>query len=328
MILLHTGLGLLCALGVLSMIMQLGMFANLFVIQQNPDSFTLEELLTEPAGVEAWISVADGGRLRSLHRGSGPTVLLLPDLGLNLLSMNQLWERLAQYGYRVITFDWRGHGASEAGQAGLSLSGLMQDLDAVWHHHRLRQPLMIGHATGAFMGFYYLLQRPEVADQVRGLVSVGGHVGGSLRGFRAGSLRDRIMDSCWTERLLRKRLFGWGYVASAFGDRVSPAQVRAYLELMLQQPMSRLRPLHHELMGVDLQRSLEQLNLPVLMLASPDDRRIAPQHAQRVAESLPQGQNLWVCCGAGNMLIWEQPTAVVEAIREFDRNWEMEPRNS
>jgi pimeloyl-ACP methyl ester carboxylesterase len=328
MILLHTGLGLLCALGVLGMIMQLGMFANLFVIQQNPESFTLEELLTEPAGIEAWIPVADGGRVRSLHRGSGPTVLLLPDLGLDLVSMNQLWERLAQYGYRVITFDWRGHGASEVGQAGLSLCGLMQDMDAIWRHHRLRRPLVIGHATGAFMGFHYLLQRPELADQVRGLVSVGGYVGGSLRGFRVGSLRDRIMDSRWTERLLRKRLFGWGYVASAFGDQVSPALVRAYLELMLRQPMSRLRLLHHELRGTDLQHSLDRLDLPVLMLASPDDRRIPPPHAQRVAESLPQGNIEWIYRGAGNMLIWEQPAAVVEAVRSFDRNWAVEARNS
>lgn len=319
MLILTAGLGLLCAAGILGVIMQLGMFANLMVIQQNPEAFDVSTLLTEPAGVENYISTVDGAHIRTLTRGSGPTAVLLPDPGLSLMTMNLMWERLAAYGYRVITFDWREHGQSTVGTTGLTLAGLSHDLDALLHHHQVQRPLLIGHATGAFLAFHYLLHRPERMDQVRGLVSIGGHAGGNLRGLRAGSLGDRFIRSQWPGRLLRHRLFGWGYVASAFGDRVSPALVRAYLEILLQHPLRRLRPLRHELTTVDLRRSLPRLHVPTLIVASPDDKRIDPGHAAEMAHLLPQVETAYIYRGAGNMLIWEQAPAVVEAIRAFDR---------
>jgi pimeloyl-ACP methyl ester carboxylesterase len=320
MLLITAILGLLCAVGILGVIMQVGMFANLVAIHQNPEAFTVEKLLTEPAGVVHWVPTVDGGRLHTLSRGSGPSVVLLPDPGLSLVTMNLLWDRLAAYGYRVVTFDWRDHGLSQPGQQGLSLSGLSHDLDAVLRYYQLQQPLLVGHGTGAFMAFHYLLHRPELTDQVRGVVSIGGHAGGTVGGLRVGSLRDHFLRSRWPSRLLRHRLFGWGYVASAFGDRVSPALIRAYLEILRARPLNRLRPLLHELITVDLRRSLERFNVPTLVIASPDDQRISPHHAHDMAQRLPQAASSWIYRGAGNMLIWEQAPAVIEALREFDRN--------
>ncbi len=324
-LLIHSFLGLLLASFVLGVMLQIGLIINLVIIRNNPEQFAVKDLLRAPGGVGEAISTADGGRVEVYHRGSGPAVLLIPEVGSRCVVMNQLWERWAAYGFRVITFDWRGHGPSQAGTWGLSLAGFEADLAAVVQHMQLQGGLWLGYATGGFLAMHHLAQQPSAAHRPAYWVSLCGYgQGQAVAGPRRNWLA-RWGQQPWGRHLLRHRLFGWGYAGAAFGDRVSPALVRAYLHLLRQAPTASLEAFWAEVAAQDLGNRLPLVPVPSLVIASPDDQLVSPAQAHWLAEHLPQAELHWVYRGAGHMLPWEQPAAVVEAVREFMARQEARP---
>ena len=80
---------------------------------------SLNHLRQEPVGVERNIVPEDGTQLRVLHKGSGPAVILIHDIGVSMVTMNQMYSLLAGYGFQVFAFDLRGHGSSTVGSEGV-----------------------------------------------------------------------------------------------------------------------------------------------------------------------------------------------------------------
>lgn len=316
MLVLNTVLALLCALGTLGLMVQLGMLANLFVIQEQPDA-PAAALLDAPAGVAEMVVSADGARLQTWHRGSGRPVVLLHDLGLSAAAMGPLWAALAARGYRVIALDWRGHGSSPAAGP-LTLDQFTADLAAVVAHYDLRDALLVGHSLGALLALRYLTTE-GAQDRIGGLLSVAGFAGGQLRGLPGRQWERQLLKWNILPRLLRHRLYAWSYATPLFGDRINPTWVRAYLELLLARPLRRLHPLLHELAQTDLYPQLDRVKIPVTVTCSRQDQRTRPLHAVRLARHLPAATLQWIEDGSGNMLIWECPQRLAEMVRALDQ---------
>lgn len=98
--------------------------------------------------------------------GSGPTIVLMPGLGMRQQSLARVATSLP--GWRVVTMDLRGHGASTTGP--WTFAEAVQDLHDVVSHLELERPYVGGHSLGGMVALRYALSGRPVA----GVVNIDG----------------------------------------------------------------------------------------------------------------------------------------------------------
>ncbi len=113
--------------------------------------------------------VANGVRLFYQQHGAGPDVVLV-----HAVTSNQaVWvfaglpDALAAAGYRVTTYDLRGHGASERPATGYTSAVMARDLRALHAELGLGPAVLVGHSFGGVVGMHAATDFPEI---VRGVV--------------------------------------------------------------------------------------------------------------------------------------------------------------
>ena len=91
--------------------------------------------------------------------GEGKTVVLVHGLGFGQRSWDRVAPRLSAGGLRVVTYDQRGHGASDVSQD-YSPSAFAEDLAAVLGELRLEEPpILVGHSLGATIALEHAASR-------------------------------------------------------------------------------------------------------------------------------------------------------------------------
>jgi 3-oxoadipate enol-lactonase len=231
-----------------------------------------------------------GHRLAGESIGDGPPVVLLHGITATRRYVVHGSKTLARRGHRQVSYDARGHGASDPAPAngGYSYAELVEDLDAVLDEMGERRFVLAGHSMGAHTALAHAL---AYGDRIAGLVVIGpvymGYVDdealarwdhladGLERDGVEGFMRafDRGLDPAWRETVLRftrQRLLQ---------HRHPEALAQAMRELSRSAPFEALT-------------ELEFCDLPALVVASNDTSD--PGHPYSVAvayaESLPQAR--------------------------------------
>ncbi|MCU1471224.1 MAG: alpha/beta hydrolase [Glaciihabitans sp.] len=111
----------------------------------------------------------DGGRIAYDVQGAGPLVICAPGMGDIRQTFRYLVPALVAAGYRVATFDLRGHGESDTTFASFDDEAEASDIVALSEH--LGGPAtVVGNSMGAAAGVIAAARRPEL---VSALVLVG-----------------------------------------------------------------------------------------------------------------------------------------------------------
>lgn len=111
----------------------------------------------------------EGGRIAYDVRGSGPLVICAPGMGDIRQTFRYLVPALVDAGYRVATFDLRGHGESDTAFRSFDDEAEASDVLALAEH--LGSPaVVVGNSMGSAAGVIAAAQRPEL---VTALVLVG-----------------------------------------------------------------------------------------------------------------------------------------------------------
>src|SRR5882762_10031818 len=112
------------------------------------------------------VTTDDGVELEVVVTGAatGPGLLLVHGFGGAKEDFADHVERLGA-GRRVVTFDHRGHGASDAPSdpAAYSLDRLVLDLQCVARTLELQDLTVVGHSMGGMVAWRAVLDRPEWA---------------------------------------------------------------------------------------------------------------------------------------------------------------------
>ena len=133
-----------------------------------------------PTSTEIELELPSGVTLRGEDAGAGPAIVLLHGLSATRRHVVQGSNYLLRHGYRLIGYDARGHGISDAAPdpEAYEYSDLGEDLDAVLEHLGLESFVLAGSSMGAATAMAFALREPE---RVRALVQITPAYGGEPR---------------------------------------------------------------------------------------------------------------------------------------------------
>jgi 3-oxoadipate enol-lactonase len=115
---------------------------------------------TEPVKGGALKTKANGIEISYTIEGQGPWVVMSHSLACD----RSMWDEQAQQlksRYRVLRFDTRGHGGSDAPAAAYSLDMLCEDLRGMLDGLSVEAPHFIGLSMGGMIGMTFALKYPE-----------------------------------------------------------------------------------------------------------------------------------------------------------------------
>jgi pimeloyl-ACP methyl ester carboxylesterase len=192
------------------------------------------------------------------YGGSGPSLVLMHGAGMEQGSLQPLAE-LLRASFRVVTFDFRGHGSS--GLAAWTFASAVQDVAAVAEAYGLVAPAVGGHSLGGMVATAYGVAHPSCAA----VINIDGHGRGRVDqyvGLTAEEVRAGLAhQSRRVDRLTR----GAGAVA-----------VRALLLLLRKRATTSgatARQVMQEVEAIDLFAWYRELACPLLVFNA-----IAPEH--------------------------------------------------
>jgi 3-oxoadipate enol-lactonase len=215
--------------------------------------------------------------------GDGPPLLLLHGLTATRRNVVQGSRHLPRHGYRLISYDARGHGESSPAPspAAYEYEDLVQDVEAVMSDHKLERAVLVGSSMGAATAMAFALEHPE---RVRALVQI-------TPAYRGAARTSDVAESTWLRMADALEQGGVeAFVEVAVDDQL-PERFREATRLAIQQRMERHE--HPEAVSAALRvvprslawrgmEPLEELDVPTLVVGSRDDADFL--HPLEVAE--------------------------------------------
>jgi pimeloyl-ACP methyl ester carboxylesterase len=233
----------------------------------------------EPSAFELVRPLGGGGTatLSGEEAGSGPPVVLLHGLSATRRYVTQGSGALPRDGYRVVSYDARGHGASSPAPGEYAYSSLVEDLWAVMDDRGIDRAALVGSSMGAATAVAATLERPE---RVAALVLI--------TPAYAGAPGD---EGRWDELAGALESGGVEAFVDATAPDVLPERWRGPVRLAVTQRMER-----HEHPGAVAEalravprsspwegmEPLGQISVPTLIVASRDEAD--PTHPRALAE--------------------------------------------
>lgn len=246
-------------------------------------------------------------RYREDGRRDAPALVFSNSLGTDL----QVWDRVfpAFAGdFRVLRYDNRGHGLSDAPDAPYSLDDHVGDLLAVLDDAGVDSAVVVGLSVGGLIAQGLAARRPE---RVRALVL-------SNTAHRIGTVES------WTQRIDAITAGGIGSVAepvlerwfSADFRRERAAELAVWRNMLLRTPVQGYLGTCAALRDADLTAEAGRVRVPTLCIAGTEDGSTPPDLVRSTAGLIP-GARFHLIEGAGHIPGVEKPDAVIAAIRTF-----------
>jgi len=264
---------------------------------------------------------------------TAPTIVMAHGFSLNCAMWHYQIRDLPP-AHRLVVYDARGHGRSEKARNGdWSLDALAKDMEAVIRTHGGTDPIaLVGHSMGGMTVLRFCELFPELigtrvgalilvnttaADVMGGLLGPARRLTAALQTIQEGAVRALSSNAGRVDRL-RGRTRDLAYLAARFGlgPKASPAVVGFTDQMLAECPTEVWAHLLPALLGMDVSRVLEMIDVPTLVVCGTHDRLTPPGAGERIAAAI-KGAKLDVVDGAGHMSMLERPQAFNQRIRAF-----------
>jgi 3-oxoadipate enol-lactonase len=249
--------------------------------------------------------------VREPANGKAPrhTIVLAHALGCDLTMWDSLANQLAA-DCRVIAYDQRGHGSSDAPDAAYTMADLADDAARLLRELDTGPVVWVGLSMGGMVGQELALRHPAL---VRALV-----LANTTSGY------PEAARAVWAERIATVRASGIEAIADAVMGRYFHDAFRARKAATVARFRRRLVTSDavgyvgccHAVGGVDTTSRLGQIGVPTLVIAGELDQGTPVAMAQALAEAIP-GARLEVLTGASHMSAIEEPEAFAKSVVEF-----------
>ena len=272
-------------------------------------------------------------RARPHLGGRPPTVVLVHGFALSMQSWVLQRRALIHHGFRVVTYDQRGHGRS--GQPDLdrcSVAQLGRDLSAVLDATCPSGPVvLVGHSMGGMSIMSYAGQHPDlVRDRVLAVALVSTSSGGAAMtemglGPAAGKLVGSVGPGVLTRlsrhsgpigmlRKVGRRVQNAVVERWAFDSPVSDDLVDVVATMIFQTPFDVMAAFLPDIHALDVNNDLAPLTgVETLVMNGAGDLLTPPSHSEEIVRRIPGAEHV-VVQDAGHILMLEHPQLVTQQL--------------
>ena len=276
---------------------------------------------------------ASSTRGRRHPAGRTPTVVLVHGFALSMQSWVLQRRALIQAGFRVVTYDQRGHGRSgEPSLEHCTVDQLGRDLAAVLQATCPSGPIvLVGHSMGGMTVMSFAAQHAElVQDRVLAVALVATSPGGAeMTEFGLGPTVGRVVGSMGPRVLTRLsrhagpigalRKMGRGVQNAvvqrwAFDSPVSSDLVHLVGEMIFATSFDVMAAFLPDIDRLDLGEHLEPLTgIETLVMNGAGDLITPPAHSAEIVRRIPGAEHV-VVEDAGHILMLEHPQLVTQQL--------------
>lgn len=236
---------------------------------------------------------------------AGPPLVLIHGLGLSGALFHGMAAHLPE-SLRLITWDLRGHGASDVPPAPYAMGQLIRDAERLMDHFGLKDAVVLGHSLGGLIAQGLATKR---LDLVRGLIL-------SNTAARIGT------EAQWQRRIATVRQDGLAAQCPAAMDRwfgrnwrSAPGMEQAAALFDTTSPEGWCGAAA-AIAGTDFYTTTAALRLPALFLAGANDGSTPPDLVRETAGLIP-GAEFHLIRGAGHLAFLEKPQDYARAVTAF-----------
>ena len=247
--------------------------------------------------------------------GSGPAVVLVHGFTLDRRMWDDQVPALLDAGYRVLRYDLRGHGESDAPPTGYTAEDHADDLARLLDLLGVAAPHLVGLSLGGAVIAAYAERHPQrtrsltLIDAVLPGLPFGEEMTAILRELNRRALAGDLPGALH-EHWATSRLFHPTNADAALAARLRPMMDR----FSGVQFYDRAAPRE----GPAIAERLPAIHAPALVLVGELDMEDFHSYARAYAERLPDAR-LQVIPGAGHMANMDQPEAINAAMLTFLR---------
>ena len=253
------------------------------------------------------IAELEGLRVHYTDEGTpdGPAIVFANSLGTDLRLWDKIVPRLPA-GLRIIRYDKRGHGLTDATPAPYSMGTLVRDLELLLDHLAVRDCLLVGLSIGGMIAQGLAVKR---MDLVRAAVL-------SNTGAKIGT------REMWQERVATVLAEGIEPLADGIMGRWfsaafhEVAEFHAWRNLLVRTPVQGYAGCSAAIQGADFYTTTAGLRLPVLGIAGSEDGSTPPDLVRETVDLVP-GSRFHLIRGAGHLPCVEDPDDFARALNGF-----------
>jgi len=212
--------------------------------------------------------------------------------------------------YRILAYDTRGHGASEATKGAYTLELLADDLFFLLKELKIEKTHYCGLSLGGMIGQTFALKYPGVfqtltlADTTSRYPAEGGPLWVE---------RIKTAETKGMEPLAQPTLERW--FTEPFRNH-NAAAVDAVRKLILATPVAGYIGCSHAIPKINLTARLKEIRCPILVIVGEQDPGTPPAMAREIHENAP-GSKLVVLPQAAHLSNLEQPGGFSRALGDF-----------
>jgi 3-oxoadipate enol-lactonase len=237
----------------------------------------------------------------------GPVVTLANSLGTDARIWDGVIEQLSSH-YRVLSYDKRGHGLSDAPSGDYTLDQHVDDLLGLLDCLGADRMALAGVSVGGLIAQGLALRAPE---RLAALVlcdtapKVGDAAGwnariDTVRNHGLGAIADLVMDRWFSPHFQQQR----------------PNELAGWRNLFLRGDPAGYVATCATLRDADLTGQIGTIAVPTLVVAGEADRSTPVELVRGCAEAIP-GARFEILAGVGHIPSIEQPAALAALMKEF-----------
>jgi 3-oxoadipate enol-lactonase len=252
----------------------------------------------------------NGIEINCVIEGEGPWVTMSHSLACNLSMWDDQAKLLVSKGYKVLRFDTRGHGASDAPDVTYTLEQMADDLHGLYASLGIKHSHWIGLSMGGMIGETYALKYPGVFS--------------SMILADTTSRRPPNAEQMWGERVKMARAQGMDVlVDSTLGRwftepfrKAQPAIMEKIGNDIRNTPVAGFAGCCEAIAKIDVLDQLKDINCPALVIVGDQDHGTPPEMARQIQANL-RGSELLIIPSAAHLSNVEQPAAFNKAMLDF-----------
>lgn len=254
---------------------------------------------------------AGGVQLAYRDVGAGEPVVFLHAFPLNQTMWDEQVAALSR-NYRVLTFDWRGFGASEVGEAGATMNVFADDLAALLNELQIERATICGLSMGGYAAFaFYRKYAPRVKALILADTRATADTEEGKQGrYEMAELARKSGAAALVEPMTPKLL-------GATSLQSKPALVERVQQMIRA---AQAEGVAQALMGMaqrdDATDLLAQITCPTLIIVGSEDKLTPPSDAGKMSQTIPNAQ-LEVIATAGHLSNLEQSETFNRLVTDF-----------